>query len=330
VVCVTAPREGRESRAGAGTYGGINYRERVFGDLNRLIDRALEAAEVTYYGGEAVPHFWPSFGAGEVAAFCGAELRWSEDSGDTNWSQPFVEEWEEALPLRLREESPLWQRMLELYRLAAERLEGKMALAPLDLHTNLDLLAAVRGPERLCLDLVERPEAVDEAMTSARAVFRELWKNIVRAGRMEELGYCHFFYSMKGAAILQCDFSYMIGPEMFRRWALPALEEEAEVVKHAYYHWDGPGALAHLDSLCGSRGLHTLSYVPGAGRGWHSDYLDLFKRVQAGGKAVHFFGSSEQLKAAHRELRPEKVAYGTHVGSEREAEKLLEWFRRNT
>ena len=147
---------------------------------------------------------------------------------------------------------------------------------------------------------------------------------------MDELGYCHVFYSMEGAAVLQCDFSYMIGPEMFRRWVLPALEEEAEIVKRALYHWDGPGALVHTADLIASPGLHTLSYVPGAGYGSHRNYLELLKRVQAGGKAVQVWGSPEEIQEIHRELKPEKVLYCTNVSSQKEAEVLLQWFVANT
>jgi len=324
VVCVTAPKEGAPPAQGS------SYRERVFGDMDELIERALVAAEGTYWGGEAVPAFWTSFGPDEVGVFCGATFGWSDHSGDTNWSIPFVEDWEQDLPLRLQRDHPLWQRMLEFYRRAAERMAGKVLLAPLDLHTNMDLLSAVRGPERLCADLMDQPEMIDRAMEDARAVFREVWAAIVEAGRMDELGYSHGSYSMEGAAVLQCDFSCMISPEMFNRWVMPALEEEAEIVKHAVYHWDGPGALVHFDSLVASRGLYSLSYVPGAGRGSHLDYLDLYRRVQARGKAVHVGGSVEEIKQMHRELRPEKTIYSTGVGSVAEAEALLEWFVAST
>jgi NAD(P)H-dependent FMN reductase len=122
----------------------------------------------------------------------------------------------------------------------------------------------------------------------------------------------------------------MISPAMFRRWVLPALEEEAAIVKQVVYHWDGPGALIHTNDLLASRGLHTLSYVPGAGRGDHFAHLDLLKRVQAGGKAVQANGSPDQIKKMHRELRPEKVFYSTSCRTQAEAEDLLEWFAENT
>ncbi len=324
VVYVTAPRRGYTIPPA------ISYRERAFDDIDAVITRALARAEATYWGGEAVPAFFPSIGPDEVAVFTGAELRWGEDSGDTNWSVPYVESWEQALPLRLQEDHPLWQRLLALYRRGAERMAGKMLLSPPDLHTNMDLLAAIRGPQRLCADLLDCPELIDRAMADARAIFRRLWATVAQAGRMDELGYCHVFYAMDGAAVLQCDFSCMVSPAMFRRWILPALEEEAEIVGHALYHWDGPAAQVHTADLVASPGLLALSYVPGAGRGSHIDYLDLLKRVQARGKAVQVWGTPEELKTMHRELRPEKVLYCAHAATEEEAKALLDWFARNT
>jgi hypothetical protein len=113
---------------------------------------------------------------------------------------------------------------------------------------------------------------------------------------------------------------------MFRRWVLPALEEEAAIVNRVIYHWDGPGALVHTDDLVRSSLLHTLSFVPGDGHGSHLHWLDVLKRVQAGGKAVHVWGTPDEMKALHRELRPEKTLYATTAGSQAEAEALLEWF----
>jgi len=122
----------------------------------------------------------------------------------------------------------------------------------------------------------------------------------------------------------------MMSPVMFRRWVLPALEEEAEIVGHVVYHWDGPRALMHTADLLASRGLQTLSFVPGDGHGDPVDYLDLLKRLQVGGKAVHVWGTPEQCKKMHRELRPEKVFYCTETKTQGEAEELLMWFVRNT
>ncbi len=149
---------------------------------------------------------------------------------------------------------------------------------------------------------------------------------------MDERGYSHELYSPEGAAVLQCDFSYMIGSAMFDRWVLPALEEEAAIVKHAYYHWDGLRAVAeHFDSVCGSKGLHTLQVQPGAGGGEPIEHLAWHKKIQARGKSVIFWGTPDELKVAHKELRPEQVMYVTSDGLRGGGRRrCLKWFVENT
>ncbi len=317
VVCISAPREGADP--GPGT----NYHDRVYLDIDEIVQRQVRALESQLFLGEAIPGVWLSFGPDEIAVFCGAELGWSEDSGDTNWSIPCIEDWDVAPPIALDENHPLWQRMLDLYRRAGEAVAGRATLGMLDLHTNMDLVSAMRGPQRLCMDLIDQPEAIDRAMDQARAVFPRVWNGVWEAGRIAQVGYGAF-------TTLQCDFCCMMSPPMFRRWVLPALEEEAEIVGNVVYHWDGPGALVHTDDLVASKGLHTLSYVPGTGHGSHADYIDLFQRVQAGGKAVQIWGSQDECKVIHRELRPEKTQYHTYAGSQAEGEALLDWFVANT
>ena len=326
LVVATAPREGGLEPAPED-----RYVARVFGDLDDLIDRTLSKAQATYYAGEAIPAMSMSFGPDEVAVFCGGELRWSEESKGTNWSVPFIDDWSDRPELRIQEDNPLWKRMLDFYRRAADKLQGKMLLSGLDLHTNMDLIAAIRGPERLCMDLIDCPHEIDKAMDEARALFRPLWDAISDAGRMRENGYFQCMYSMEGAAMLQCDFSCMISPEMFRRWVLPALEEEASIVQHAFYHWDGPDALVHTDDLLASKGLRTFDHVRGAGSTMtEKEFIELCQRVQAGGKAVSLWGSTEAIKRFHKQLRPELVLYQVNADSPDEADALLDWLTKNT
>ena len=324
VVCVTAPREGCEPVPAR------SYRAQVFDHVDAVIDQALVAAESRHWLGEAIPVFNPSFGPDEIGVFCGAELCWSDDSGDTNWSKPFVGDWNHLPAIRLQLDSPLWRRRLEFYRRGAERLAGKMIQRPPDLHTNMDLLASIRGPQRLCMDLLDWPEAIDQAMAEARAVFRELWGAVAQVARMAEFGFCSPFYSTEGAAILQCDFCCMMSPAMFRRWVMPALEEEAEVVRHAFFHWDGPGALVHEEDLLSIQGIHTVGYVSGSGNRPQADHVELFQRIQKAGKAVQVVGKPEQVKAVHRQLQPERAFYHSYAPTQAEAEALLDWFVKHT
>ncbi|HUT24880.1 MAG TPA: hypothetical protein VM492_11100 [Sumerlaeia bacterium] len=324
VIAVTAPVEGFEPRPVNG------YRERLHGDIDELIDKTLHNASGAIYGGESLPQFWTSFGPDEIGVFCGAEFVWSgEIAGDTNWCTRIVDDWEEALPLRLVDDNPTWLRMQEIYRKAEPRLRGHALTMPIDSHSNMDLLQSLRGSQQLCLDMLERPELIDRAMADARAIFPKMLNALNEIAKWDEHGWVYHGFSMDRCYVLACDFICLMSPPQFRRWVLPALEEEAELIRHAVFHWDGPGALVHADDLLASKGLHTFAYVPEPGAG-HMDYLDLYKEVQARGKAVSVGGSADEIKAMHRELDPAKTVYHTGVKSPKEIDDLLAWFRNHT
>ena len=48
-----------------------------------------------------------------------------------------------------------------------------------------------------------------------------------------------------------------------------------------------PQLSSGLDVTFSSDGIHTLSFVPGAGYGDPVDHLDLLRQFQAAGKSVH-------------------------------------------
>jgi len=85
---------------------------------------------------------------------------------------------------------------------------------------------------------------------------------------------------------IQCDFGALIGPEHFRRWAMPALEQEAAYLKRCLMHYDGPEMLVHLDDVCTIRGLECIQWQPGAGNKPFVEWMDLLKTIQAKGLAA--------------------------------------------
>jgi hypothetical protein len=307
------------------------YYERVHGDIDKLLERELDRIKGIYYAGDSIPQYWLSFGPDEIAAYCGGKLKWNENSNiNTNWSEPFVDDWATALPLKLQADNPLWQRMLEFYRRAANVFSGRVLLMPLDFHTNMDLLLSIRGAERLCMDTMDSPELIDRAMLDARSIFHKVWTAVLEAGRMKQFGYAFDGYSPdESVSVLACDFSCMISPDMFRRWVKPAIEDEASVVDHVIYHWDGPRALIHFNDLMSIKKIHTISYVPDPFEN-HTRYIDLYKRVQKAGKSESVIGTVDEIKFMHTELDPAKTMYNPWVNSVKEMDDLLVWFVKNT
>ena len=296
------------------------YYDRVFGDSRRHITSQIEMQRMIWRGGETSPgRVSLSLGPDECAAFCGADIAWSDAHPDTNWSVPCVDEWLDFMPLSIKEDSPYWQRSLELYLLAAYLTPEGWRLNMPDLHSNIDLLAAVRDPLTLCLDLVDTPETMDLLFAQTVDVVRTIHDRLSVASRRLTL-----------PATLQSDFCCLLSPEMFRRWIAPILEAEADIVGESAFHWDGQDAIKHLSDICSIDGIYAVSYVPGAGHGTYVDYMDLYREVQAHGIGVVVSGSPEEIKWMYAQLDPAKTIFSSSVSSRVEGEALLEWFDTRT
>jgi len=324
---ITAPKEGVEPAPPPRQLDGLRMGVR---EVAEIYD-ACAASQV--YMAEAIPYWRPGFGPDTFAGLLGSELVDSDDSGDTNWAEPFVDDWAEAMPLGIDEEGALWQRLMDLVRAFAEVGKGKWLVGQMDIHSNVDGLSAIRNPQRLCMDLAERPETIDRAMEQVRPLFAKVYDAVFETGNMETYGSVGWapFYSRGKYCTLQCDFVCMISPAMSRRFVIPALEEETAHVDHSVYHYDGPDALVHLDDIAGLPDLDVIQWTQGAGNGCHVDWIDLLKRIQSKGKGLQVVATPDQAKVLHRELRPEKTHYYVQgVKSVQEGEDLIRWFEDNT
>ena len=222
--------------------------------------------------------------------------------------------------------------MLELCRKAGERGQGKFLVGAIDLHSNLDWLAAIRGPEQICMDLLDQPDKVREAMACVRKLYGEVYQALYEAAGMAGRGTCGWlpYYCQGRFATTQCDFCLLLSPGQFREFVLPALGEESDSLDHSVYHYDGRGALRHFDAITGIKSLDGIQWVPSAGDKPMLEWIDLLKRFQATGKNVFVSCSAEDVKIFHRELKPNLVFYSAWAHSQREADDLLTWLERNT
>jgi hypothetical protein len=331
-VVVTVAKPGR-THVGAGH---LRYYRAVTQQYDAILAQIDRHLETTDYLAEALPHIGPDHGPDQYAAFFGGDLRYSDDSPNTNWMTPFVgdEGWAPHLPLQRDDDNPVWQSLLDLSRRMAAHAAGRYLVGVCDLHSNMDALAAMRGPERLCMDLYDCPDLVERAMLDVRATYQPVYNALFEAGGMSaETGSCGWipFWSDGKFATIQCDFMCMLNPEMNRRFVLPALAEEAAFLDHCVLHFDGPGALPHLDDVLAIQAIDAVQWVPGAGQPPMHTWTDVLKRVQSAGKALHIYGvNAAQVKRLHRELQPNLVVYCVGCETREEAAELLDWLKQNT
>ncbi len=303
------------------------------GDYRAVAEQFDAHAATIYWAGEAIPFRDPSFGPEMFGAWLGADLQRAVDSKeDTSWAVPFVDDWEAVLPLEFDPGNVWWQRTLQLMRTLAEVGEGKFLTGMLDLHSNADALASIREPKDLCMDLLLTPDLVHRAMQDVRRLYPLFYEALYEACRGPQRGTIGWipFYCEGKFAVTQCDFAIMVSPDVFNEFFLPALEEEWAYLDHTIYHYDGPGALVHLDAILANPDLDAIQWVPGAGQKPLIEWMDLLKTIQAAGKALQIYDAPEAIKVYHRELKPELCCYCTSCSSQREADELLKWLEDHT
>ncbi len=126
----------------------------------------------------------------------------------------------------------------------------------------------------------------------------------------------------------QCDFCAMISPSMFDEFMLPVLTEMCERVSYCMYHWDGPGAIRHHDSLLSIPKLDMLQWVPGAGQEptYHTRWWPMYhKTVDAGKKLLISCDNIDTLKALKKEFGPKLKQFLINMGAQspEHAEEIL-------
>ena len=184
------------------------------------------------------------------------------------------------------------------------------------------------------MDFYDCPELIERAMQDVRRAYRPVYEAIYKAGGMSRatgtIGWIPFWCEGRYATI-QCDFICMVSPEISRRYILPALEEEASFLDHCVLHFDGPGALPHLDDILAIKKIDVIQWVPGAGQPPVHTWLDVLKKCQAAGKGLDIHGVTfDDIRALHKELKPAGVVYRPKVKDEQEAREIMDWLERHT
>ncbi len=330
VVC-SVPKEGATPPQGCGE--ALHYRQPVEGRWHERFAFVEASVASREYLAEAIPFISPDFGPDQFGAFIsGGPLKFSEGSGGTNWIEPAVESWD-GFDARIKEGGEVWNGLLGYARFLAKEAKGKFLVGVCDLHSNMDALSALRGPENLCMDIMDCPELLDRAMAGVRKLYAPVYEALREASGIDEatgsIGWIPFWCAGR-YAVIQCDFMCMIGPDAFSRFVRPALEEEAAHLDHCIFHLDGPGALKHLDGVLSIGDIDAVQWVSGDGQRPMHEWLDVLKRIQSAGKGLQIYGvTPDQVKALHRELSPAGVVYCVNVKDRREAEGLTKWLEAN-
>ena len=312
--------------------------EALWTDVEYVLSSAEYQLAHTHYAGDALPVHNPWLGPDQVAAWLGAPLSLAPRL-NTSWVEPLVRDWDDPPRLAIDPANRWWRLYLEILRGSVERGRGKWVTTYPDLHTGIDGLAALRGPEQLLVDLIEQPEAVGRAMGEMTALLKWIVDQVSAVVLPTGQGTSNWTMGWSRERFLcigQNDATCMIGPEMFERFCWADTVESCRHVERTIYHLDGPGALRHLPRLLEIEELDCVQWIQGAGSPPPSRWLPMLRQVQAAGKSVQvYYGPSHgddadlaaELELLCRELDWRRLFFWATVPSVAQAEALVDLAR---
>ncbi|MGC9449946.1 MAG: hypothetical protein ACP5I4_00745 [Oceanipulchritudo sp.] len=292
------------------------------------VEAALADLQSRPYVAETLPVFMPDVGPDLTATLLGADLEFGENTSWSHHPVRDVEEWQAVLERKPDFKNPYWQAIEKMTTLALERAGGEFLVGLPDLHGAYDMMVGLRGPEDLCIDLMEEPELVEKTALHMADIFNQAvmraWTPLQAAG-MPATTWTHFLHDGL-AYVSSCDFWCLVSPEMARRHVVATIEREAAPLERSIFHLDGPDALRHLDWLLQCDRIQAIQWVYGAGKGPATRWLDVYRKCLEAGKAIQVLAETPQdLLALARELGSSGVwiTLTRDLASVEQAEDLL-------
>jgi len=279
------------------------------------------------YLAEAAPHVRTRYDSAlcMLARMAKADVHFTPDTG-TAWIQKEPDLYARPLPQYDESCRPYAHAIKMIHR--HEEIYGYDAvLGTDDMLDPMTTLSMMRGPGQLCMDLVDRPETVKRWVTHLGGLFLQIASGF-RAARAQHGRREHFNWTSLWAPgeveALQCDFSTMLSPEMFKEFAMPELEREAAFYDYPMWHLDGPDEIRHLEMICSAKNLRAIQWVDTKRYG-PMYYIDLFKKVRKLGKSITVAAPSADVAVeVTRQVGKDGLAFTIYPSlTEGEMEQLL-------
>ena len=249
-------------------------------------------------------------GPGSLALYLGSEpgFSWA-----TVWFEACMKADDpESFPfVKYDPENRWWKTHFDMVKYGAERAKGKGYMTVPDLVEGLDILAAMRDPQRLLYDLYDRPAWVHRWLDHLDGLYFDYFDRIYDVVKDENGGNSFTAFQVWAPgrmAKVQCDFCYLIGPDMFAEFVAPYLARQCARLDYSVYHLDGPACIPHVQHLVKIPKLNAIQWTPGAGAADLGDpcWYDLYHEVRAGGKGLLLLGVRPDLiKPLLKEFGPD-------------------------
>lgn len=244
---------------------------------------------------DIVPVVSTDIGPGSLATFLGSEPELAES---TVWYHACITDPNTHPPIRFSPENRWWRIHEAVIQACVAQSGGRYYVGCPDLIENLDTLASLRGTEQVLLDLIERPDWVQEKLAEINqaffAAYQRIYDLIAHPDGSAAFGAFRLWAPGKMAKV-QCDASAMLSPRMFAQFVAPWLEEQCRWLDYAIFHLDGADCIQHLDCLLGIESLDAIEWTPSPGvpRGDDPHWYPMYRRILGAGKSVQIMDVSK-------------------------------------
>ncbi len=311
-----APPEAKSVRDGY-----VNAELRAQRNHHSLAQRSFPA--------DTLPLVDTAIGPGSLALFLGCEPGFSPE---TVWFEPCIQDCEapeDLPPIQFDESNEWWQVTKATLEACAAVGKDKYLVGCPDLVENVDILASLRDAQTLLMDMIERPEWVEQKVAEINQVWFEAYQQIYDIIKLEDGSSAFSAFRLWGpgkTAKVQCDACAMFSPDMFQRFVVPSLSEQCEWLDNSMYHLDGTQAVCHLDALLAIDSLDAIEWTPQAGieDGGHPRWYDMYKKILAAGKSVQAVGvRQDEIVPLLDAIGGKGVYIMTSFATEGEAETVM-------
>lgn len=170
--------------------------------------------------GDVIQRFTPAFGVPWMEAIAGCPVTAHPGS---LWAGPCLSDYRTRSEIRFSRDNPWLRQLLEWTRAMVDVAAGQFPVAVPQMRGPLDILAAMRTPAQMCLDLLESPADVVQVLSE----LTDLWIAVGEAV-LAEIPAFHQGYATRmnmwapGQALtLQNDVSTLVSAGTYRQFALP-------------------------------------------------------------------------------------------------------------
>ena len=224
-------------------------------------------------------------GPGSLAAILGGVF---EGGPDTIWIHPDPNYQDD---FQFDPNHPNFLLHKALLKAVKEKAKGNYFVGMPDLMEGLDVLAAMKGTDKVLLDTVMQPDVLEEQVQRINDIYFKVYDELYDIIKEDngEMAFCYFSSWAPGRMTkLQSDISTMISVDDYRRFVQPFISQQCDKIDYTLYHLDGVGALHHLPALLEVEKLNAVQWTPGVGepQGGSAKWYDLYKQILAAGKSI--------------------------------------------